>query len=153
MESTSREGLALRGAKPGEYVVEVGLYRISDLTRLPVLAAGQSPPAAAVDHEFGTDTNDVHTLESVLYRLVEQAGARLRQRRQAARFDQGASRRVGVVPGLLVVHRDVLFHVDRDVGRLRQRAKVLGTVRIAVRCAAAVAAGREPDHRGPQHAA
>ena len=27
---------------PGEYVVEVGLYRISDLTRLPVLDAGQN---------------------------------------------------------------------------------------------------------------
>jgi hypothetical protein len=27
---------------PGEYAVEVGLYRISDLTRLPVLDAGQN---------------------------------------------------------------------------------------------------------------
>ncbi|MGD8962149.1 MAG: hypothetical protein PVH43_06520 [Desulfobacterales bacterium] len=51
----------------------------------PVLPVGQKPPQVIADHEFGTDTNDVHTLESVLYRLVEQAGARLRQRRQAAR--------------------------------------------------------------------
>ena len=51
----------------------------------PVLPVGQKPPQVIVDHEFGTDTNDVHTLESVLYRLVEQAGTRLRQRRRAAR--------------------------------------------------------------------
>ncbi|MBW2434243.1 MAG: hypothetical protein JRF36_11615, partial [Deltaproteobacteria bacterium] len=46
----------------------------------PVLPLGQKPPQVIADHEFGTDTNDAHTLESVLYRLVEQAGARLRRR-------------------------------------------------------------------------
>jgi DNA polymerase-4 len=51
----------------------------------PVLPVGQKPPQVIVDHEFGTDTNEVNTLESVLYRLVEQAGARLRRRRRAAR--------------------------------------------------------------------
>ncbi|MGD8610670.1 MAG: hypothetical protein PVG00_10250 [Desulfobacterales bacterium] len=51
----------------------------------PVLPVGQKPPQMTADHEFGTDTNDVHTLESVLYRLVEQAGVRLRKRRRAAR--------------------------------------------------------------------
>ncbi len=51
----------------------------------PVLPVGQKPPQVTADHEFGTDTNDVHTLESVLYRLVEQAGARLRNRRRTAR--------------------------------------------------------------------
>jgi DNA polymerase-4 len=51
----------------------------------PVLPLGQKPPQVIADHEFGTDTNDAHTLESVLYRLVEQAGARLRRRRRAAR--------------------------------------------------------------------
>ena len=50
----------------------------------PVLPVGQKPPQVIADHEFGTDTNDVHTLESVLCRLVEQAGARLRRRRRAA---------------------------------------------------------------------
>ena len=51
----------------------------------PVLPVGQKPPQVIADHEFGTDTNDVHTLESVLYGLVEQVGSRLRRRRQAAR--------------------------------------------------------------------
>ncbi|MGD9057958.1 MAG: hypothetical protein PVJ41_04925 [Desulfobacterales bacterium] len=51
----------------------------------PVLPVGQKPPQVIVDHEFGTDTNDVHTLESVLYRLVEQTGVRLRKRRRTAR--------------------------------------------------------------------
>ena len=50
----------------------------------PVLPVGQKPPQVIADHEFGTDTNDVHTLESVLYRLVERAGGRLRRRRRAA---------------------------------------------------------------------
>jgi DNA polymerase-4 len=51
----------------------------------PVLTTGQKPPELIADHEFGNDTNDVHTLEGVLYRLVEQVGRKLRQRRQAAR--------------------------------------------------------------------
>ena len=51
----------------------------------PVLPVGQKPPRVTADHEFGTDTNDEHTLESVLYRLVEQVGGRLRRRRRAAR--------------------------------------------------------------------
>ena len=51
----------------------------------PVLPIGQKPPQVIADHEFGTDTNDVHTLESILYRLVEQVGDRLRRRRRAAR--------------------------------------------------------------------
>jgi DNA polymerase-4 len=37
------------------------------------------------DYEFGNDTNNEHTLEAVLYRLVEQVGSRLRRHRQAAR--------------------------------------------------------------------
>ncbi len=51
----------------------------------PVLPVGQKPPQVIADHEFGTDTNDEHTLQSVLYRLVEQVGGRLRKRRRAAR--------------------------------------------------------------------
>ena len=51
----------------------------------PVLPVGQKPPRVIADHEFGTDTNTVNTLESVLYRLVEQVGSRLRRRRRAAR--------------------------------------------------------------------
>jgi DNA polymerase-4 len=51
----------------------------------PVLPVGQKPPRIIVDHEFGNDTNDKPTLESALYRLVEQAGDELRRRRRAAR--------------------------------------------------------------------
>ena len=51
----------------------------------PVLPVGQKPPQVTADHEFGTDTNNERTLESVLYRLVEQVGGRLRKRRRAAR--------------------------------------------------------------------
>jgi DNA polymerase-4 len=51
----------------------------------PVLPVGQKPPKVIADHEFGNDTNDRSCLESVLYRLVEQIGDRLRRRRRAAR--------------------------------------------------------------------
>jgi DNA polymerase-4 len=51
----------------------------------PVLPVGQKPPQIIADHEFGNDTNDKPTLESALYGLVEQAGDKLRRRRQAAR--------------------------------------------------------------------
>ena len=51
----------------------------------PVLPVGQKPPKIIADHEFGNDTNDKSTLESALYRLVEQAGDKLRRRRRAAR--------------------------------------------------------------------
>jgi len=51
----------------------------------PVLPVGQKPPKIIADHEFGNDTNDKSSLESALYRLVEQAGDQLRRRRRAAR--------------------------------------------------------------------
>jgi DNA polymerase-4 len=51
----------------------------------PVLPVGQKPPRVMADHEFGDDTNDRSCLESILYRLVEQIGDRLRRRRRAAR--------------------------------------------------------------------
>ena len=51
----------------------------------PVLPVGQNPPKVVADYEFGNDTNNKHTLEAVLYRLVEQVGSQLRQRRRAAR--------------------------------------------------------------------
>jgi len=51
----------------------------------PVLPIGQKPPQVIADHEFGNDTNNVHTLEGVLYGLVEQVGSQLRRRRRAVR--------------------------------------------------------------------
>jgi DNA polymerase-4 len=51
----------------------------------PVLPVGHKSPRMIADHEFGNDTNDVHTLEGVLYGLVEKVGNKLRRRRRAAR--------------------------------------------------------------------
>jgi len=62
------------------------LYQIArGIDPSPVLAVGQKPPKVFADHEFGNDTNDRSCLESILYRLVEQIGDRLRRRRRAAR--------------------------------------------------------------------
>jgi DNA polymerase-4 len=51
----------------------------------PVAPVGQKQPTISVGHVFGNDTNDAATVESTLYRLIEKAGADLRQRRLAAR--------------------------------------------------------------------
>jgi DNA polymerase-4 len=51
----------------------------------PVLPAGRTPPEIVLDHTFGTDTHAPHTVEAVLYGLVEQAGRLLRDRGRSAR--------------------------------------------------------------------
>jgi DNA polymerase-4 len=51
----------------------------------PVMPVGETPPRAVAEHTFEGDTNDREALERVLYRLVEQAGRKLRDRRLAAR--------------------------------------------------------------------
>ena len=51
----------------------------------PVRPAGEAPPKATAEHTFETDTNDEAVLEGTLYRLVEQLGRKLRDRRLAAR--------------------------------------------------------------------
>jgi DNA polymerase-4 len=51
----------------------------------PVSPVGQQSSRVVVDHDFGNDTNDVSVMESVLYRLVEKAGADLRRQRLAAK--------------------------------------------------------------------
>ena len=51
----------------------------------PVLPLSQRPPVVRVDHEFAEDTNRAAALEGALYGLIEQVGARLRQRRLATR--------------------------------------------------------------------
>jgi len=51
----------------------------------PVMPAGSAPPRAVAEHTFEGDTNDGEVLERALYRLVEQAGRALRDRRLAAR--------------------------------------------------------------------
>jgi DNA polymerase-4 len=51
----------------------------------PVSPVGQKQPVVGVDHAFGNDTNDRKVVESTLYRLIEKAGAELRQRGLAAR--------------------------------------------------------------------
>ena len=51
----------------------------------PVLPAGDQPPRICREHTFDEDTNDTAIVESVLYRLVEQAGRALRHQRRSAR--------------------------------------------------------------------
>jgi DNA polymerase-4 len=51
----------------------------------PVMPAGEAPPRAVAEHTFETDTNERGILERMLYRLVEQVGRKLRDRRLAAR--------------------------------------------------------------------
>ena len=46
----------------------------------PVFPVDEKPPTVSAGHGFGNDTNDVARVESVLYRLVEQAGAETRRR-------------------------------------------------------------------------
>ena len=77
----SREQLAVPFATRARLLYEA----VRGIDSSPVLPVGRKPPQVIADHEFGTDTNDVHTLESVLYGLVEQIGSRLRRRRRAAR--------------------------------------------------------------------
>jgi DNA polymerase-4 len=58
---------------------------VRGIDRSPVLPIGQKSPQVIVGHEFGNDTNNASALDSVLYTLVEHAGHKLRERRQAAR--------------------------------------------------------------------
>ena len=51
----------------------------------PVRPVNSTPPKVAVSHAFDTDTNEEMLIEAALYRLVEQAGRKLRDRRLAAR--------------------------------------------------------------------
>jgi DNA polymerase-4 len=51
----------------------------------PVCPVGRKPPVIRVEHTFGNDTHEVPAVESILYRLVEQAGGTLRRQRLAAR--------------------------------------------------------------------
>ena len=50
----------------------------------PVQPVDQPKPGVALEHAFGEDTNDAARLDAALYRLLEQAGHALRQRRQVA---------------------------------------------------------------------
>ncbi len=51
----------------------------------PVLRVGKERPVVRIDHEFSEDTNDLSMLESVLYRMIEAVGRKLRRQRLAAR--------------------------------------------------------------------
>ena len=86
----------------------------------PVLPIGQKPPRVIADHEFGNDTNNVHTLEGVLYGLVEQVGSRLRRRRRAARriaiildYSDGMRRARQVVARPATANDLILFELAR----------------------------------------
>ncbi len=51
----------------------------------PVSPVGHKRPIVSVDHAFGNDTNDVRVVKGILYRLIEKAGADLREQQLAAR--------------------------------------------------------------------
>ncbi len=85
-----------------------------------VLPVGQKPPKVIADHEFGNDTNNVQTLEGVLYGLVEQVGSRLRRRRRAARriaivldYSDGMRRARQVAARPATANDPVLFELAR----------------------------------------
>jgi DNA polymerase-4 len=78
--------------------------RLHGIDPSPVRPAGKAPPRVIQSREFGNDTNDRVRMERSLYRLVENAGRRLRRQVLAAR-------RIGMI----------LEHTD-GVRRIRQTA-------------------------------
>lgn len=58
---------------------------LQGIDNAPVLPVGQKLPVVMLNHAFGTDTNKPAVVEGVLYRLVEQAGRRLRRQGRASR--------------------------------------------------------------------
>ncbi len=96
-----------------------------------VLPVGQKPPKAVADHEFGNDTNNAHTLEAVLYSLVEQIGSRLRRRRRAARriaiildYSDGMRRARQLAARPATANDLVLFELARRTLRLAWTRRV-----------------------------
>jgi DNA polymerase-4 len=97
----------------------------------PVLPVGQKPPKAIADYEFGNDTNNAHTVEAVLYSLVEQIGSRLRRRRRAARriaivldYSDGMRRARQVSARPATANDLVLFELARRTLRLAWTRRV-----------------------------
>jgi len=97
----------------------------------PVLPVGQKPPKAVADYEFGNDTNNAHTMEAVLYSLVEQLGSRLRRRRRAARriaiildYSDGMRRARQVSARPATANDLVLFELARRTLRLAWTRRV-----------------------------
>jgi nucleotidyltransferase/DNA polymerase involved in DNA repair len=64
----------------------------------PVSPLGERPPRIVRHHTFADDAHTPASLESALYRLVEQAGRRLRDRRLAARAPPHSQRPGSVHP-------------------------------------------------------
>jgi DNA polymerase-4 len=96
-----------------------------------VLPVGQKPPEVIADHEFGNDTNTAHTLEAVLYGLVEQVGNRLRRRRRAAQriaiildYSDGMRRARQVVARPATANDLILFELARRTLRLAWTRRV-----------------------------
>jgi DNA polymerase-4 len=97
----------------------------------PVLPVGQKPPKVMADYEFGNDTNNEHTLEAVLYRLVEDVGSQLRRRRQAARriaiildYSDGMRRARQVAARPATANDLSLFELGRHILRLAWMRRV-----------------------------
>jgi len=97
----------------------------------PVLPVGQKPPKVMADYEFGNDTNNEHTLEAVLYRLVEDVGSQLRRRRQAVRriaiildYSDGMRRARQVAARPATANDLSLFELGRHILRLAWMRRV-----------------------------
>jgi DNA polymerase-4 len=88
----------------------------------PVLPVGQERPAIVADHDFGNDSNDVATLLSALFALIEKSGHQLRQRRLAAQ-------RLGIVldysDGMRVARQGAITPASGNDQRLFATAKVV----------------------------
>jgi DNA polymerase-4 len=96
-----------------------------------VLPVGQKPPKVIADHEFGNDTNNAHTLEAVLYGLVEQVGSRLRRRRRTAQriaiildYSDGMRRTRQVAARPATANDLILFELARRALRLAWTRRV-----------------------------
>jgi DNA polymerase-4 len=96
-----------------------------------VFPVGQKPPEVIADHEFGNDTNNAHTLEAVLYGLVEQVGSRLRRRRRAAQriaiildYSDGIRRARQVAARPATANDLILFELARRTFRLAWTRRV-----------------------------
>jgi len=79
--SLSLDHLRVPFGKRARYLYET----VRGVDPSPVLPAGRKQPVVRIDHVFDEDTNLRANLEGALYRMVEGAGRRLRQKGRAAR--------------------------------------------------------------------
>jgi DNA polymerase-4 len=122
-----RVGQVLAWTLPQLEVVFAGrgqiLYEsVRGIDASPVLPVGTERPAITADHDFGNDSNDVETLHSVLFSLVEISGRKLRQRRLAA---QRLGLSLDYSDGMRVARQGSVAPASANDVRLFELAKVV----------------------------